>query len=64
MSGDGRVESLLLVEESPNGDDPLPDINHSLVEAAVARTLKHGGTVHMVPASDLPGVVVAATLRY
>jgi len=58
----GRYEAEIRRLAMTYRDDPAGD---DLLDLAAYQTLKHGGRVHLLPASDVPhGVIAAALLRY
>lgn len=73
----GRVDTLLLAEGEnlwgrydENADEvatggEFAEAGEDLLDAAAARTLRHGGTVYVLPEDGMPeGVPAAALLRY
>jgi len=58
----GRYEAEIRRLAMTYRDDPAGD---DLLDLAAYQTLKHGGRVHLMPASDVPhGVIAASLLRY
>jgi hypothetical protein len=73
----GRIEVLLLTEDEAvwgSYDEAADEVatgarfaetGQDLLDAAAVRTLRHGGSVHVLPRGEMPeDVPVAAILRY